>query len=447
MDSGEDYDVRIAALEAKLHEADKTRKELERDILSARDDVERANTGLCELEEDGNKKKKEIAALRKTVGELENDLHDERRTVSEMTDDLQKAWADHKKLQDEYNALARARHEVETRQHETQQQLDEAREQLQKMQVELDSYGALQKAAVDAARVQAELHSEIAVLHELGNPEQRKIVVLTERNTVLENENSSLTRNNEFLKRAFKGQHGNKLTSEELTQLGTAPSPTNSSLAEELDGFDYEDDDIDYDSDSTVDLPIEMSSVATQTESLPLTTTWSATQSDTPRPTMAVSTQTDTIETKAISTVSTQTDIISGQTVTVSTRKDEVERTDEMHATACPLSKEVSADFFKDGPPMLVAFVIACCVIAMTKLVDGLKRANGDGLGHDYGYGYGYGYGHMQGGSGAYGNGRYLFNTIPVAMGLGSLEGLASLGSRLIAGVESWAGSEPVLLY
>ena len=473
MDSAEQYDM-IAALEARLQRVNKIVKELEREKSLALSDVDRANTRLYELEEEGNQKDEEVARLREKMGELESDLRDERQTVSDLTDDLQKAYADRRKLHEEYRAVAQARNEVETRQQQTQQQLDQAREQLQRMQGELDDYGALQKAVVDAERAQAELYSEIAVLHEMGNPEQRKILILTERNTVLEKENSSLTRDNRLLQRAVKGQEDEKLTPEEVAQLAAAPSPAVSSLAEELDGLHYEDDSIDYDSDSSADSPIEMLSVATQTESLPLPTTCSAARRDAPRPTVAMSTQTDVVEVKAVSTMSTQTDAVSTQrdvstqtdnvaasfiptaspvvsSTCVSTGKEGVERTEAMWTTDGPLSQEAGGSFFNNGPASLVALVLTCWVIVVMRVVDGVKRANGGGIGHDYGYdhgyGYGYGYGHIQGDGGAYGNGRYLFNTIPMAMGLGSLEGLAGFSSRCIAGLEKWAGSEPALLY
>jgi predicted nucleic acid-binding Zn-ribbon protein len=451
MDSGEDYDDKIAALEAKLCEADKTRKDLERDKSHALEDVDRANSQLWELEEDVSKKEKEVDRLRKTIEELSNDLQDERQTTSDVTDNLQKAWADYKKLQVDCDALARARDEAEARHHAIQEQLGKANEQLQKMQAELNNYGELHEAAVDAERAQAELHSEIAVLHELGYPEQRKIIILTERNTVLENENSTLARDNKFLKRAIQGQHG----TERLAQLDAMPSLTDSSLAEELDGHDYENDNAGYESDSTVDPPIEMSCVATQTENLSPTTTSCATQSDAPQPTVVVSTQTDDVEAKAVSTVSTQTDTIYPQNDAVlkttstsgSTYEEMLERTDKMDAMAGPLSKEVKGDFFIDGPPMLVALVLTFGILIIMRLVEGLKRAGGDSPGHDYGYGYGYGYGHMQGSSGAYGNRRYLFNMIPIAMELGSLSGVTGFSSRVIARVENWTGSEPELLY
>jgi predicted nucleic acid-binding Zn-ribbon protein len=464
MDLDEDYDDKIAALEAKLCEADKTRKDLERDKSHALEDVDRASSQLWELEADVSKKKKEMGRLRETIDELTSDLRDERQTTSDMTDKLQKAWADYKNLQVEYGALARARDEAEARHHATQEQLGKANEQLQKMQAELNNYGELHEAAVDAERAQAELHSEIAVLHELGYPEQRKIIILTERNTVLENENSTLARDNKFLKRAIQGQHG----TERLAQLDAMPSLTDSSLAEELVGHDYEDDNVGYESDSTVDPPIEMSCVATQTENLSPTTTSCATQSDAPWPTVAISTQTDDAEAKAVSTVSTQTDnveakavsTVSTQTDTISPQDDAVpkttstsgstyeemlERTDKMDAMAGLLSKEVKGDFFIDGPPMLVALVLTFGILIIMRLVEGLKRTSGDSPGHDYGYGYGYG--HMQGSSGAYGNGRYLFNVIPIAMELGSLSGLTGFSSRVIARVENWTGSEPELLY
>jgi peptidoglycan hydrolase CwlO-like protein len=67
MDLDEDYDDKIAALEAKLCEADKTRKDLERDKSHALEDVDRASSQLWELEEDVIKKEKEMGRLRETT--------------------------------------------------------------------------------------------------------------------------------------------------------------------------------------------------------------------------------------------------------------------------------------------------------------------------------------------------------------------------------------------
>jgi hypothetical protein len=331
-----------------------------------------------------------------------------------------------RKSKEEYAVVAQARDEAEARQRETQQQLEAVRDELGRMEAELGEHGALQEEATAAEELQFELQSDLKVLRELGNPEERKIIILTERNIVLQKENHNLIYDNKLLKRAVKAQRTEELTPElahELALLDTVPSPTDSSLAEELDGYDYEHDDIDYDSESTVDTPVEVSSVATQTHALLATMTSRATQSDTPPLTAAVS-KAGSSQTPGAS-ASTQTDKLDETTV---------------------LCKGKNPDpAVRNHSFIIKAVIVACYLFTVMTLVDELRPANGDGDIHDYGYGYGYV--GMYDRSGAYGNGRYLFNKIPIAMDLGGFEPLAGFSSRLIACLEEWAGFEPVLLY
>jgi myosin heavy subunit len=461
----EDYDT-IAALEVKNGEAEKHIKELHREKRGALDDVDRANTELCEMVEQVRKKDKHITRLHGTIDDLKDALRYERDMSDSKNTKLQR-WNDKiKECEREQTATIQAHNELEQRQRETQQQLDEARKQLQRAQSELDEHGALQVELDAAVRAQEELHGDLALLHELDQPDERSLMVREERIERLGRVNARLEQDKAGLKREVANlEHGmaviaylnNKLRrevkdlaipAEELEDhsSGTSTRPPDS-LAEELSDLSdhdcyYDDSGSIYDNTPVLELCVTVAAVTAPAAPQLRATAISSTQTDAQQWTAAISTQTDAAEAAEATMTSTacsQTNpIIEVPPTATASVPTQTEVPDKTSPPCAEMKSPEPAVRFCNSKNMVIACLILVALVWHWRDVMGTRsRQHG-------GYGYGHGQGSVYGRSGAYGNGRYLFGVIPIAMNVGGWEWWISI---CITCIEKWAGAEPVLLY
>ncbi|KAF1945712.1 hypothetical protein EJ02DRAFT_463229 [Clathrospora elynae] len=180
------------------------------------------------------------------------------------------------------------------------------------------------------------------------------------------------------------------------------------------------------------DAPVPTAAVSTQTESLQLTTTvidtaTVGTQTTTSNATISIALVTVTHETQPLDDVPRACSTTSTKTQTAGATETE---------PAAPIlittSKKTSpSDWFVR---LLLPLLGAYCFFLYMEL-DSWRTANGIGFGN--------GYSNMAERSGAFGNGRYLFGYIPIAMDIGdswASEQIARHMSMAITHFENWAG-------
>lgn len=483
MEPTDDYE-RIAELQKINEELLATNRELREQLSTSRNNANNIQLQLEKSDRDVKSRQEQLTQSRSTIEKYKQDLDHEKAAGAERDVILNKAYADLKAVQDACLTALKEKDDMELEKKETELQFSDLHKQFEEERIKNED---IQDLLHQIEQLEAEnegLQADIDRLHEQDAEHDRAVIVKDERIAHLEAQ--------------YQKERQRNLNAADAVAAAVATSPIDEappalpglaeSLAEELSAASDEYDEFDYEHDEAGSVaPIEgqsnTTSVSTQTdvqdlttailhavtlETVPITpiaitTTATSTQTVAPKLTSCVldnaSISTAPVRAKDQRTTASFAPVkithdeapldarpsrISTASTGAQTTEIITKPTETATQTPAPVvldSKPRKLSLLQRILPIIAAVLAFFCLMLYTE-VQAWRTANG--------VGFGYGHGGSYSRSGAYGNGRYIFGFIPLAMDVGNSwwsEQVAKYASVGITAFEEWAGISYAPLY